>query len=89
MLEDVPIRSRSGLDRFEHGDLGANERGGRAKVEVNGEEREEQGEQEKQGKKGKHEEDENRDRREGKAGKKSGREGELRGGERSRSRQTR
>jgi CheY-like chemotaxis protein len=89
MLEDLPIRSRSGLDRFEHGDLGANERGGRAKVEVNGEEREEQGEQEKQGKKGKHEEDENRDRRKGKAGKKSGREGELRGGERSRSRQTR
>jgi hypothetical protein len=89
MLEDLPIRSRSEQNRFEKGEEGGKERGGRAKVEVNGEERGEQGEQEEQGKQGKHEEDKNRDRREGKAGEKSGREGELRGGERSRSRQTR
>ena len=74
MLEDLPVRSRSEQERFEKGEEAGKESGGRAKVELDGKE---------------HQEREDRDRRDGKAGKKSGREGELRGGERSRSRQTR
>jgi CheY-like chemotaxis protein len=68
--------------RKQGGQLGQDEEKGMSRVED--EATKKTGRQEKQP-----EQEEDRDRREGKEGKKSGREGELRGGERSRSRQTR
>jgi CheY-like chemotaxis protein len=91
MLEDIPIRSRSDVSGKREPGM---ERGGKAKIELNGHElegdenRPEDKSTKKAGNQGQQpEQDEERDRREGKAGKKSGREGEARGGERSRSRQ--
>lgn len=116
VLEDLPIRSRSGQDRWEKSEQGKrNEEGSRdssgsatvhldGKEQVKGQDGRDQGKDESRESQGnepgggekvakaqahRNEGQENSDRRAGQAGELSGREGESRGGERSRSRDTR